>query len=99
MMLLNKSYWTVKTTKNKGRGIFANKNILPGTLIGDYRGKIIHPDEEDEIAQNGFYAMCWHEEIAFMPADLTVEDIHLINHSCAPNLCMYPYQGHILYVS
>lgn len=99
MFLLDSSFWELSVTANKGRGIFAAKDIRPGTIIGDYLGKIIHPEEEDEASQGGLYAMSWHDEVAFLPVDLQSTDLHCLNHSCASNCGIYPYKGHILYAA
>lgn len=47
MFLINKSYWKIKKTKEKGFGIFAKKEIKSGTIISDYLGKIINVAEYD----------------------------------------------------
>jgi hypothetical protein len=85
----------VKTSKQKGRGAFATKDIEVGTVIGDYLGTIIKSDSSDEH-KNGLYDMRGGLRYDIL-ANPKKEGIHLINHSCANNCDAYPYQGHILY--
>lgn len=95
MILIPTSQWRIKHNKKTGRGIFAEKIIAPGTVIGDYLGKIIHPRED--IEKNlGLYTM-WHSAVATILADKNKVGIHFINHSCAPNLGMRLNQGHMLF--
>src|SRR5581483_9972728 len=99
MFLIPKDYWKVKKTKKKGLGVFATKDIEAGTVIGDYLGKIIHPDKEDDYEKkHGFYSMYYHTKASIFPNPKSL-GIHLINHSCAPNSWMYTYKGHTLYFS
>ncbi len=95
MILLPASHWHIKQNKKTGRGIFAKKNIEPGTVIGDYLGQLIRPRDDIE-AKHGLYTM-WHSAVATILADKNKIGIHLINHSCAPNAGMHLYQGHMLY--
>src|SRR5579871_5079449 len=97
MFLLSPDYWEIKKTKNKGKGVFAKKNIIAGTIIGDYLGKIIRKDDEEKYEDKyGFYAMYYHGRATIFP-EVKQPGIHLINHSCMPNCYMYTYQGHTLY--
>jgi hypothetical protein len=94
MILLTKDYWEIKTTKEKGRGLFAKKNITKGTVIGDYIGKVIHPWEAI-VDEENFYLMYYHDTAAITP-DLNKPGVHLLNHSCVPNAWLYVYKGHTL---
>lgn len=97
MILLGKSYWEVKTTKNKGKGLFAKKDILPGAVIGDYLGKVLRNREIDIPSEKeGFYLMYYHDRASIYP-DLKKPGVHLFNHSCTPNCALFTYQGHILF--
>ena len=96
MFLLPQSYWRVSTTPHKGRGVFAMTDIAPGTVIGDYIGTIIHGDDDTDV--NGIYGMSWSDRYSILP-DISSIDVHCINASCMPNSGMYPYQGHMLFVS
>lgn len=97
MFLIPESSWEVKDTKEHGRGIFATKEISAGTVIGDYTGRVIRPQEEDEVEKGAhFYLMYYHDYASIYP-DLKKPGIHLINHSCTPNVWMYTYHGHTLY--
>lgn len=94
MFLLDHAYWEVRRTKEKGRGVFAKKIIPAGAVIGDYIGRVITPEQDDE--SNGLYSMYCHKRIGFFP-DTSAIGIHLINHSCMPNCAIYPNKGHVLY--
>jgi hypothetical protein len=95
MFLIPPSWYSVRRTKQKGRGVFALHDIASGTIIGDYLGILMDPKEEDE-ERDGLYTMIGglHYNILGNPK---TTGIHLINHSCANNCDIYPYQGHILY--
>lgn len=96
MFLLSASYWQVKKIKDKGRGVFAKKEIAPGTVIGDYLGVVISAQREREENEKNFYAMHCTDKLIVLPDPKQV-GIHLINHSCAPNCAMHSYQGHVIY--
>lgn len=99
MFLLPTSYYEVKHTPNKGKGVFARKDIPAGIVIGDYLGVIINADEEDTYEEKyGFYAMYYTDDLSVFP-NLKKNGIHLFNHSCEPNCFMYTYKGHTLYFS
>ncbi len=85
----------VKKTKDRGRGVFATRDIVAGTVIGDYLGKIIRPEEKNE-QERGLYTM-WYSDIALIEADPKQVGIHLINHSCLPNCGIYGLKRHRLY--
>ena len=74
---------TVKKTKYRGRGIFANRNFKKGEKILDIKGKII---TLEQLKKLGKYALAHHlqlnENICIGPSK-DLDD--LINHSCDPN--------------
>lgn len=94
MILLPRNYWEIRNTKNKGRGLFAIKDIPKGIVIGDYIGKIIHPLEAI-IDEENFYLMYYHDHAVISP-DLEKPGVYLLNHSCIPNAFLYIYKGHTL---
>lgn len=91
MFLISPDYWEVRQTPHKGRGIFAKKIIQGGTVLGDFMGKILPP--EQDVLKGPFYSMHYNEKAIIMP-DPSKEGIHLVNHSCMPTCDMYPYKGH-----
>lgn len=97
MFLIPPTSWEVKEVPDHGKGVFVKKEIAPGTIIGDYVGRVIRPQEEDTVEKGAhFYLMYYHDYASIYP-DLTKPGIHLLNHSCAPNTWMYTYKGHTLY--
>ncbi len=97
MILLDPSSWEIRKTGRKGRGLFATKTIAPGTIIGDYIGKVIRTAEEDTTEKDGLYLLYYHDYASIYPVDLTATGIHLVNHSCAPNCWITTYKGHTLF--
>lgn len=80
---------------DKNRGVYAKKDIEGGVVIGDYLGKIVSRDEEDEL-KHGTYYMTYSNE-ATIYADPSEPGVHIVNHSCMPNCAMVEYKTHILY--
>jgi hypothetical protein len=98
MMLLEEDYWEVKKTEKMGRGVFARKAIKAGTVIGDYIGKVIRTADEDTLEKdNILYLMYYHDRASIYPIDTTAPGVHLLNHSCTPNIWIYTYKGHTLF--
>ncbi|MEK7649466.1 MAG: SET domain-containing protein [Patescibacteria group bacterium] len=87
----------VRKTKKSGRGVFATADIEPGTVLGDYLGRLILEKDEDEHTQ-GLYGMPLDAETTIL-ADPKTIGVHLINHSCAQNCGMYPVGNHTVYVT
>jgi hypothetical protein len=87
--------WKNKHENDKGRGVFARNDIEAGTIIGDYLGKVVPTDEEDEEKFGTYYL--WYTENSSIYADPHKPGIHIINHSCMPNCEMYTYKDRTLY--
>ena len=97
MFLLPVDCWTVRETKEKGKGVFACKKIKKGTVISDYLGTVIKTAEYDlENDKKGLYLMYFTDQASIYP-DVAKPGPHLLNHSCAPNCWMYVYKGHTLF--
>lgn len=96
MILLDAHSWEVRQTKNKGRGLFAKRDIESGIVIGDYLGKVIRTADAVVDEQAGVYLMYYSDRAVISP-DLTRPGIHLLNHSCRPNCWIYTYFGHTLF--
>ncbi len=95
MFLLSDSYWEVRKVAHKGRGVYVKSEISPGSVIGDYSGKIVNAsDVEDTLDE--FYDLHITEELVLI-ADPDTIGVHLLNHSCAANCAMFPYKGHTLF--
>ena len=96
MFLLDKDYWEIKETENKGRGVFAKKSIRQATVIGDYVGKLVHLKDVDfEAEKRNLYLMYYTDEVGIYP-NLKKPGIHLINHSCSPNCWMIRLKNHTI---
>lgn len=97
MFLLKDDYWQIKKTKEKGSGVFTQKKIKAGTVIGDYLGKVIKTADYDLASDKaGLYLMYYSNQASIYP-DLKNPGIHLFNHSCTPNCWIYTYCGHTLF--
>lgn len=94
MILIGEEFIEIKKTKNKGKGIFAKKKISKGSVVGDYIGLVMRP-EEVEIDEENFYLMYYHDHAVISP-DLNKPGVHFLNNSCKPNLWLFIYKGHIL---
>lgn len=94
MILLLDEYLKIRNTKNKGRGLFAKKEIPKGIVIGDYIGKVLHP-QDAIVNENNFYLMYYHDHAVISP-NLEKPGVHLLNHSCIPNCFIYIHKGHTL---
>lgn len=94
MFLLPDDYLEIKKTRNKGRGVFARKEIKKEKVIGDYIGMIVHP-RDVSVDENNFYLTYYHDTAVIVP-DLDKPGVHFLNHSCSPNAFIYIYRGHTL---
>jgi uncharacterized protein len=97
MFLLSKDFWQIKKTKQKGKGVFSQRCIPAGTIIGDYLGNVVKTAEYDVASDSkGLYLMYLTDETCIYP-NLKKPGIHLVNHSCSPNCWIYIYRGHTLF--
>jgi hypothetical protein len=99
MFVIPTSWYVIRKTRprlssDKGRAVFARREIPAGTVIGDYLGKVIKTDSEDEV-RDGLYAM-WCNDKCDLLADPKVPGMHFLNSSCANNCDIFPYKGHML---
>jgi len=100
MILLDKSSYAIKTTKQKGRGVFSKKEIPSGALVADYLGRLIKVAEEEDYEKRfGHYVMFYNDRASIVPQDIKAVGSHLINHSCMPNCGVLLWQKHIIYIS
>jgi uncharacterized protein len=97
MFLISSSDYAIRKTKKKGRAVFAKHDITMGTVIGDYTGTIVRPEDENE-GKDGLYTMEGgkrYDIIAYPNGN----GLHCVNHSCASNAGIYPYRGHQLFIA
>ncbi|MBI2033027.1 MAG: SET domain-containing protein [Candidatus Levybacteria bacterium] len=104
MFLLPKSYWEIRTRiyqnstgEKKNRGVFAKKDIAPGTIIGDYLGLVVPSEDEDKYEDDNEMYLMYYTEDATIAPDPKKPGVHILNHSCMPNCGMYTYMGHTVY--
>ena len=82
--------YRIKKSKidNKGRGLYASKNISEGTKIIDYKGKIITNKQVDmsDKYDNGkpIYLFTLNKKYT-LDGDFPWNIAGLVNHSCDPN--------------
>lgn len=97
MFLIDNSYYNIKNTADKGRGVFAKKEIKAKTIIGQYTGTKVEIEKYDlEKDKDGLYLMFLDDKYAIYP-DLNSNDIHLINHSCEPNCWILNTAGKVFF--
>ena len=94
MNLKFNKFWKIKETKNKGKGLFAAKEISKGTIIGDYLGFILRP--EDAIVDEENIYLMYYSDSAVISPNFKKPGIYLLNHSCVPNCFLYIYKNHTL---
>jgi hypothetical protein len=98
MFIIDNSFYKIKETPDRGRGVFAKKEMAPGMVLGDYLGKLIGCDEEEVYDKKyGLYTMNFSQKLTIFPDDPAKEGVHLLNHSCTPNCEAIPYQGHKIF--
>lgn len=102
-------FYSVKSSKIHGKGVFANRDISKGTKIIEYVGRIIPKKEGDILAQEQFDSSKQTDSGAVYIFELNnKEDIdgnvswnpaRFINHSCEPNCRYKKIDNHIWIVS
>jgi hypothetical protein len=98
MFLLPSGSIAVKRVGREGRGVIACRHIEAGTVIGDYLGVAMRPQPVKWKDAEPFYLMLRNDRSAIQP-DPERPGVHLVNHSCEPNLGIRPYHGHVLFIA
>lgn len=97
MFLLPYDAWEIQETPQKGRGVFAKKEIRQGIILGDYLGTVVQMSEYDiDSDARGLYLMYFTDDASIYP-DTQSSGLHCINHSCKPNCWIYIYRRHTLF--
>jgi len=100
MILLDKSFYTVKKIKQRGRGVFAKKEIPGGAVAADYLGRLIKVEEEEDYERKfGHYTMFYNDRASIVPQDVKAVGAHLFNHSCMPTCGILLLQKHIIFIT
>lgn len=94
MFIIPEDWFKVVSTEKKGRGVFAQREIPAGTVLGDYLGKIVGWDDESEL----LYDVWRNDEEAIRPNPADT-GVHLVNHSCVPNCAFFAHRGHTLLIT
>ena len=77
---------------NKGRGLYAARNIKEGTKIINYKGKLItkkQTEESDKYNNNKPIYLFTINKKYDLDGDFKYNTARLINHSCNPNCEVY----------
>ncbi len=98
MFLIPDDSYEIRTTKDKGRGVFATKEIESGTVIGDYIGVVQQAENYHNPHNDTVYTVLLNDDYLVEPNPAS-NGIHLINHSCAPTCDMAVFQGHVLCIA
>ncbi len=82
--------YIVRRSRVHGRGLFVRSPYAPGELVGEYRGRVIEPDEEADTssAQNAdpsYTLLVALDDGRTIDAGVSGNSIRFINHSCDPN--------------
>ncbi len=82
-------YYSVRTSKIHGRGVFAKRDIRKGTKVIEYTGPIISAEEADEVGvtteKGHSHTMLFQVDEKRVINGNLGGDARYINHSCAPN--------------
>lgn len=89
----NKNNWLspkleVRKSKIKGNGVFAKENILQGTRLAIFGGKLMFIDEIKNLSGHlKDYTMQIEERFVLGPSldETELDETNFFNHSCEPN--------------
>lgn len=96
MFLLPSSSWKIVRSSGKGRGIVVTTELAPGTVVGDFLGKIIKEEEVEKYEKlYGLFGFSRNDQEVIW-AFPNEKGVQLMNSSCVANCGFFPYQGHIL---
>lgn len=84
------SSYTVRRSRIHGRGLFARTPYKPGSVVGEYQGRVIDVAHEGETSSAlssdaGYTLLFAIDENFTIDAGVDGNDIRFMNHSCDPN--------------
>ena len=94
MILLDSKQYEVREINKIGKGVFAKVDLPPSKVIGDYVGKILSDEDEDDLPS--LHGIERNKKETIWPLDITAIGLHLLNHSCTSNCTFMPYEGRML---
>lgn len=77
----------VKSTENRGKGMFAIEPILKGEAVVIWGGNYTNKEQAEKAKSEGKLVMQFDEDL-FSVEDRQESDAYFINYSCEPNVWM-----------
>lgn len=82
--------YVVRRSRVHGRGLFARTPYEPGDLVGEYQGRVIDENMEDETSSAAnpdpsYTLLFLLEDGRMIDAGVKGNSIRFMNHSCDPN--------------
>ncbi len=77
----------IKQTANRGKGMFATKDIPQDTVVVLWGGNYVNKDQAEQAKQQGKLVMQFDEDL-YSIEDRGTSNAYFINHSCNPNVWM-----------
>ena len=84
------SSYSVRRSRIHGRGLFARTSYSPGSVVGEYQGRLIDASEEGDtssasISDPAYTLLFAVDDTHTIDAGVNGNSIRFMNHSCEPN--------------